>query len=412
MLLVNKVLTLLCAWVTSAAPIPLKIGVVLGLNNNTADTSDQEQWCFEQARSDISKELAASGAAFALETEVVFAGEDTESAAAIETIREFIVKCAGKGIGYFVGAYVSDVALLALKETADDNGMAMLMPACGLPDFPAPRENVFRFWPNDRYQARVLADHIQVAQKAEAVVVMSRSDVTGVGLTSTFADLVGKGLMGKVQWYNHSKPDDYMSALKAILSEIDAAPGDLPIGFLCNCGNEEVADILDAMKAMNWPAERTFFTLTDRATPTRSVAAPVRRPFAASVHASGVLSHIPTQSNPAYERLFKRWRADGQTTSLFASAVASYDALRMAARASMLLGGGSTAGDLGKLAAALNATALDFWGVSGMMALDEHGDLYRAEYDVYALNSTDGWFVDGAPVDAHTLPASRERSDL
>ena len=66
-----------------AAPV-ITIGVVLGLNYSAGParralaTSDQEQWCFEQARADIAADLA--GASSPVEARLVAAFSQTEAA--------------------------------------------------------------------------------------------------------------------------------------------------------------------------------------------------------------------------------------------------------------------------------------------------------------------------------------------
>jgi hypothetical protein len=111
-----------------------------------------------------------------------------------------------------------------------------------------------------------------------------------------------------------------------------------------------------------------------------------------------------------------RWKADGQTTSLFASAVVSYDALRIAASAAMLLGGGAsgTAGVAAQVQA-VRSTAFTYWGVSGSMALEPAGtgfDLYRAEYDVYAVEKTTGWHVLPGYIDGHTVNSTLQENEI
>ena len=106
--------------------------------------------------------------------------------------------------------------------------------------------------------------------------------------------------------------------------------------MLCNCGSEEIADVLDAMERLGWPVSSTVMVLTDRATPTRSVVATsARKAFAVSLSLSGVLSALPVTGNPTYGQLADRWRADGFSTSLFASACSLYDAVVIAALASV-----------------------------------------------------------------------------
>ena len=218
-------------------------------------------------------------------------------------------------------------------------------------------------------------------------------------------------MLTPVQWYNGSVTDSWKGSLPVLLAAINSvqaqaqAHAGVRVGMLCNCGSEEVSQILDGMAALGWPIERTAFMLTDRATPTRSVVAtPARKEFAASLSTSGVLSALPTAGNPAYAALSGRWHAAGFETSLFASACSLYDAVVVAAQASIVMGGGTTAGTAGSMRAAVNTTALFFNGVSGAMALDAEGDLNRAAYDVYAVDAGAGWGVVNASINARALP--------
>ena len=57
------------------------------------------------------------------------------------------------------------------------------------------------------------------------------------------------------------------------------------------------------------------------------------------------------------------------------------------------------------------------WGASGMFALDDNGDLYRASYDVYEVREKEGWILlkgDGFPIDTralHTTHKHRHRKE-
>ena len=79
----------------------------------------------------------------------------------------------------------------------------------------------------------------------------------------------------------------------------------------------------------------------------------------------------------------------------------------------MILGGSADAQErtahpsIDEQVAAMRATALQTWGVSGEMALENGGfDLYRAVYDVYAIHADRGWAVCPGSIDAHQLNSS------
>jgi hypothetical protein len=447
----------------AALATEIRVGVVLGLNNNTLSsssssslrplTSDQEQWCADRAEDDITTLLSAAGSLHTFRLDRVYAGEDADSPESTAAVLGFIRDESAAGVGAVVGGYLSDATLLQVKATAAAAGVVLLASASGLPGLPAPRGDVVRFWPNDEWQARVMVSRFR-SKGINSVVVLSRDDVTGKGLTNSFVERWTAGavetaghagrLLAPVQWYNGSDTQQkpWLARLPAILAAIkegprrqrtsspaasdnddnnststksttspspaSAASPPTKVGFVCNCGNEEVAAILDGMEALGWPVEATAFTLTDRSTPTRAVVAvPARKAFAASVGTSGTLSALPTAGNAAYASLAARWRGDGFETSLFASACSLYDAVQIAALASLAMGGGATGGDaraVAELRATINTTAMFYNGASGAMALDGSGDLERAFYDVYGVNGETGWSVMEAAVNARALP--------
>ena len=388
-----------------AATTPLKIGVILGRDNRTSDTSDQEQWAVEQARLDVAAELEKSGGRYSIQLSTVFTGEDSESPEALLAVRQFLKTSSANGVGLVVGAYLSESSLLAVRGSLEPLGLTLLAPASGLPVLPPPRDRVLRFWPNDKWQAEVLASVVR-RNGTRAAVVLSRDDLTGRALATRLASALPTVLLphGGPLFYNATLgAASYGPLLDHLRKVIEKTPHD-KVAFVCNCGPDEISSIVDAMDSNRWPIAKTRLILTDRSTPTRSVVAtPSRRAFAAALNTSGVLSHLPTVNNPSYSRLAKRWAAIGQTGSLFASALSAYDAVRIAALTAVIAGGGATVNATG-LTAAVAGVADQHWGASGMMALDESGDLYRAVYDVYEVDGEKGWRVVGAPVDAKAMP--------
>ena len=395
---------LLLATAASDPSRVLRVSVILGEDTRICDTSDQERWAVMQAKTDVTAALAAAGNRYTLALETVYTGEDSGSPMALEIVNKFLHKSSVDGAGYVVGAYLGESALLAVRPLLPSLGLTLLATASGLPSLPEPRDQILRFWPNDRFQSRVLSESL--LPKHAKVVILSRSDLTGRALTGLLASALRHSVLpgGGPFFYNHTVPRSYVPLLHKIRAAIDAAT--VPISFVCNCASDEISEILDAMRASQWPHNRTRFFLTDRATPTRSVTAdPDRMAFAAAMHTTGVLSHLPTTNNPTYASLRTRWHRAGHQTSLFASALSAYDGVRIGTLASVLLGGGRTANATGLREAAM-AIANQAWGASGMMALDEAGDLYRARYDVYVVDEQRGWHVSGAPIDARSLPST------
>ena len=388
-----------------AAATPIRIGLVLGAKPGAENrsgglgyprTSDQEVWATQQAKVDIDAELSAAGGQWSLELTTVYAGEDVNTT----LVEEFLLRCHGSGVGLVVGAYADEETVLAIAPLAATLGLSLLLPASGLPSLPE-RSHVVRLWTNDHWQARVLAAKFL----GEKAVVLYRDDVGGASLVQEL-QAIYSGTIATVNSYNASAG---AAGLVAPLLAIQAALGPPPVhpervSFLCHCGSDEVSLILDQMAAMGWPTARTSFLITDRATPTRSVVSePARRAFAAAMDTRGVLPHIATSGNPAYASLWARWIASGQNTSLFASALSAYDALRIAARARTLLSADAPTVGAPGLTSAVASTANQSWGASGMMALDGVGDLYRALYDEYAVDAASGWSVVGEPIDGRSL---------
>ena len=383
----------------AASAVPLRVGVILGRNHGTVDTSDQEQWAVEQARLDVVSELAKAGGHFTLQLSTVFTGEDAESPLALAAVRHFLQLSSANGTGIIVGAYLSETSLLAIRALLAPLGLTLLAPASGLPTLPSPRERILRFWPSDKWQSDVLAHVVH----HRAAVLLSRDDLTGRALSTSLATSLGSALLHAPLYYNATLGARSYGPLLDKIRFLIGRAAEPTVAFVCNCGPDEIANILDAMNSSRWPISQTSLVLTDRATPTRSiVAVPSRKMFAAAVNTTGVLSHLPTTS-PSYMALAARWRGRGQSGSLFASALSAYDAVRIAALASVLVDG-STVNASG-LPEAARGVADQHWGASGMMTLDAEGDLYRAVYDRYVVDADKGWRVQGPPVDAKNLLA-------
>ena len=141
----------------AALATEIRVGVVLGLNNNTLSsssssslrplTSDQEQWCADRAEDDITTLLSAAGSLHTFRLDRVYAGEDADSPESTAAVLGFIRDESAAGVGAVVGGYLSDATLLQVKATAAAAGVVLLASASGLPDLPAPRGEWFAFGP-------------------------------------------------------------------------------------------------------------------------------------------------------------------------------------------------------------------------------------------------------------------------
>ena len=118
----QSILSVGCCLVV-AATTPLKIGVILGRDNRTSDTSDQEQWAVEQARLDVAAELEKSGGRYSIQLSTVFTGEDSESPEALLAVRQFLKTSSANGVGLVVGAYLSEGSLLAVRGSLEPLGL-------------------------------------------------------------------------------------------------------------------------------------------------------------------------------------------------------------------------------------------------------------------------------------------------
>ena len=390
-------LLLVATHLAAASGAVIRLGVVLGEGSQYGKprTSDQEVWATQQAQSDAEAELAGAGGAWSLEVSVVYTGEASNTS----VVEKFMHTCHDSQVAIVVGAYVSEETALAISPLAASLGLGLVLPASGLPTLPE-RSHVVRLWTNDHWQARILAAKVVATE----VVILYRDDVSGKGLVDEFKTTYG-GDVRLTSSYNASLGAGGLAApLAAIKAAIEQRAGDERVTFLCHCGSDEMPAILDTMASMTWPTDRTSFVLTDRATPTRSVVSvDARRAFAASMGTRGVLPHIATDGNPLCESLWERWTASGQNTSLFASALSAYDAVRIATRATMLLGAVESSVGAPGLTTAIASTANQTWGASGMMGVDGVGDLYRATYDEYAVSEADGWQVVGEPIDGRKV---------
>lgn len=373
---------------SAIAACHLGIGVVLGLDNHTRThlgaTSDQEQWAQEQAEADITADLAAIESLCDVRVSVVFAGDSDDP----ELVSAFLRECADEGTHVVVGP-LSTGTLMAIADEALTLGTMLISPSSGLPNLPAPRHHIFRLWPSDAKQA-VAMDMLLLQEELNSAVLFSRGDTLGLGLAEAFENTFsGKFLIPTVTYPDSSS--DFHTLLAPVRAAVDAHQ-EGPVALVCNCDADEIVAIMDAMVDLGWPGMQTRMFVTDRATPTRAVVAPENVHFAASVNMTGILSSLPTHT-PSYQTLLTRWRAGGQTTSIFASALSLYDGVRMAARTLLMLRDAEPS--LDKLQTAFRSTALQSWGASGMMTVGEDGDLVRGDYDVYAVDAETGWQVVG-----------------
>lgn len=384
---------------TAAAAEVLRVGVVLGSHNGSLvqwhpQTTDQEEWAALQAENDIKASFAAAGGRYQLALERCYAGDEEDPA----KITDFLHSASSQGIRAVVGPRHSET-LVKVIDVAQKLDLILISPSSGLANLAESREGLFRLWPSDTSEAHVLAHVVKSLAHTNAAVALSKDDIGGRSLMQQFAQhFAGKMLM-PIQYYQES------FNLQRIRDAI--ANANRSVAFVCNCEPGDIASILDEMARLKWP-QATRLIATDRWTPTRSVAAdPSRRAFAASLQTTGVLSSIPSKENPAFASLQQRWLAAGHATSIFASALATYDAIWLASR-SLLLSARTSANrteSWHQLMSSVNSTALLSWGASGQLALDTKGDLYRAMYDLYAVDKEQGWKVTGM-VDAHNLHAS------
>jgi ABC-type branched-subunit amino acid transport system substrate-binding protein len=165
------------------------IGALLPLTGTLSSFGESAEASLRLAVDDVNNQLAKSGSS----SRVGLVIEDTKTDPNVA--REKIIDLASKGIRIVIGPSTS-AAVAAVKEYADENGILIVSSSSTAPSLAIPNDNVFRFVPDDTYQAEALAKKMW-DEGTRVVIPIWRTDVFGNNLQSLLKEKFEK-LGGKV----------------------------------------------------------------------------------------------------------------------------------------------------------------------------------------------------------------------
>jgi ABC-type branched-subunit amino acid transport system substrate-binding protein len=165
------------------------IGALLPLSGTLSSFGESAEASLRLAVDDVNNQLAKSGSS----SRVGLVIEDTKTDPNVA--REKLMDLASKGIRIVIGPSTS-AAVAAVKEYADENGILIVSSSSTAPSLAIPNDNVFRFVPDDTYQAEALAKKMW-DEGTRVVIPIWRTDVFGNNLQSLLKEKFEK-LGGKV----------------------------------------------------------------------------------------------------------------------------------------------------------------------------------------------------------------------
>ena len=165
------------------------IGALLPITGTLSSFGESGEASLRLAVEDVNNQLAKSGSS----SRVGLVIEDTKTDPNVA--REKLMDLASKGIRIVIGPSTS-AAVAAVKDYADENGILIVSSSSTAPSLSIPNDNVFRFIPDDTYQAEVLANRMW-DEGTRVVIPIWRTDVFGNNLQSLLKEKFEK-LGGKV----------------------------------------------------------------------------------------------------------------------------------------------------------------------------------------------------------------------
>jgi branched-chain amino acid transport system substrate-binding protein len=165
------------------------IGALLPLTGTLSSFGESAEASLRLAVDDVNNQLAKSGSS----SRVGLVIEDTKTDPNVA--REKLMDLASKGIRIVIGPATS-ANVAAVKEYANENGILIVSSSSTAPSLAIPNDNVFRFVPDDTYQAEALAKKMW-DEGTRVVIPIWRTDVFGNNLQSLLKEKFEK-LGGKV----------------------------------------------------------------------------------------------------------------------------------------------------------------------------------------------------------------------
>lgn len=285
----------------------------------------------------------------------------------------------------FIIGYVTSAEIAAIRNYTGANGMIVITTGSTAPSLAIPGDSVYRVVSDDTAQGKVMASWLS-REKVRTVIPLWRGDIWGDGLVNATREALGRqgGVMTEGVRYDPATTD-----FNATVSALDAAAG-RAIGtggagavgiFTVTFG--EIGPIAEAAASRpNLSRVRWFGTDGNTGDPKLAGTTPAAR-FAAGVNFSGTTWGIPaTGTGDAVTARIRDRLGRGPD----GMAAAIYDTLWVTVSAKE----GIPAGAGPAQAARVLSQHFDTWyGVSGILAVNDAGDREVSTYDIMRV-ATEG----------------------
>lgn len=360
------------------------IGALLPLTGTLSSSGESAQAALELADKDVNEYLSAIDS----EMRVKLVVEDTETDPAVAL--EKLQSLAGNDVKMVIGPDPSR-EVKAVKQYADENGIILISHASTAPSMAIPGDNVFRFCPDDTYQAEAMA-RLMWEDGIRAVIPMWRDDVWGNDLSEatkeSFEELGGTVLDG-VRY--SSTTENFSAELESLNSKVSQAIAQYDdansVGVYLISFEEVVPIFIQAGEQNAIYSTVKWYGSDGTALDNELVVNPAAAEFAARTGFPNPL-YGEEEETDKYGLVQARIQAKiGRPPEAYA--VAAYDAFWVATHAYLATGGTK---DTAALKKALQETAESYFGATGWTSLNEAGDRKFGDYDFWAITEDNGVF--------------------
>lgn len=197
-------------------PSEAVLGALLALTGDYSSTGEASLAALEVALSEINEYLSDIGS----KTKVRLITEDTKTDPM--TALEKIKSLAKRGVKIVIGPQTS-AEVKAVKDYADENGILLLSQSSTAPSLSIPKDNVFRFCPDDTLQAQAIANLIW-EDEVRVVIPMWRGDAWGDELSEASRDSfekLGGTVIDGIRYSPNTK--DFFQELEFLNSKVRQA---------------------------------------------------------------------------------------------------------------------------------------------------------------------------------------------
>lgn len=360
---------------------PLTFGALLPLTGPLAERGKTSKAALDLAQADINAYLAASGAS----GRFAFVVENTAGnpAQAVDRLRAL----AGQGIRVVLGPYSDDEAEACL-EFADKNNIVLISQGSSGPFLSRKGDNLFRLSPSNTYQAEAVTSFMR-QEGVTVAVPLWRGDRYGDELTvhvkARFKQLGGEVLPGTRYAPDRRDFEPILDDLAKQVAQALRGGRKNPKVAVYFAGGEEIVPLLKGaarrpdLAGLAWYGCDATAMFDPIAKDQESAAFAMKTRFASPRYGEGGANVYAVTEKRIQEK-----------TDVFpdTQSAAAYDAAWASFFAAQSVGG---AGDFARFKQAFPQVCERMYGVTGWLALNEHGDRREDwDFDFWVLKFDEG----------------------